>query len=1352
MSRILLNKEHVIDNVTLILQTKAFTTLDMVRDSKELTYKENYNAANEISFSIDKLVNGEKNLSWDIVTNFKVLYIPELKERFEIYVSKTEENSIVKEVTGTSLCEAELSNTNLYGIEVNTENDIVSDDYDENFPTIFYRELDVNLYNWNDPKYNGKYLNYTNDQKLKVLKRGSLLHRLLDKVPNYSIKYVQDSLKKLTDIKTFTIDDTNIYDELTGEISEEYGVIFKFDSMTRELSVYDLYNTCEDCGYRGDFNDKCPKCSSTKFSGQDGKDTTIFISSNNLAQEINLECDTSSVKNCFCIKGGDDNITEAVKNINPNGSGYIYHFRDDTYNDMPTELVTKLKAYNTEFENYQTSKAFSVDSKTLLNYNSVISYIKKYFTDSELFSISSPIIGYQNLMKYYYDIIDADLFIRTSMMPTVDIDGQSIDDAIGKLTKQNMSPIAVSSPSTLLKTNADNAVIAMAKVLINTALYDVDIDYSTYTKGNIGTWKGKIVLTSLEDETDTRHTDELTIQFNDDELTYVQQQIQRAMNKSDVNDAVDITNMKMDESVFKNRLHLYGVDSLELLSKEFDSCLNIILNSKATFESTVYNQMYSLYSKRKSFVDSELATRNIQASYIQDMYDYITKLISNTKSALNLQSYLGDDLWKIFCSYRREDKYQNDNYISDGLNNAELLERANELYNTATKELYKASSPQYSLTSTINNLLNMKEFTPLTDSFECGNWIRCEIDEEIYRLRLLSYEIDFENLGDISVEFSTVEKIYNGTTDIKSIMDSVSSVAGSYSNTTQQVKKTSDSANIVNDWVKDGFYATTQIINNPYSQDILINQSGIWCRQYDDISNQFQDCQLRIIGSGMYVTDNNWGSVKAAIGKYIYKDPITQEMKATMGVLAETIVGKFILGETLGIYNNNDSLTFDANGLKITNGINTFTVNPNDNSGLLKISKGNEDIFYVDNNGNLNMTGIIKSTSFRGGSIGIGGSNNDNFVVNSNGNIVSKGSMSLANGGITYDVTNGLNVIGKVTATSGTFTGIINANGGTFSNIITCTGTISGGSISGSTISGGSINIGNNVFSVDINGKLKASNASIVGNITATSIKAKGSYYIYDTDFDSANKILSYTSDNTSDTKYNIGRLSKNGYSDNLNYISFEDMSQDRSIIFHTEYVNLGKYCTISNFDVSNNTIFNDDGIIYLDTDTIGTVLSKDDIAFRPLSKCADSLKLGTASNKFGQIYSSNSAISTSDKNFKKDITPLDEKYLQLFLLLQPVSYLFKNGTSGRTHIGFISQDVEEAMIKCGISDLEFAGFCKDVKKKYTTDENGDEIESDDLDENGNVQYIYSLRYEEFIGLITKAVQVLWNKMEELKS
>lgn len=75
MSRILLNKDGTMDTVTLILQTKAFETLNTIRGAKELTYKENYNAANETSFTIDKFIDGNKNLSWDIVTNFKVLYI-----------------------------------------------------------------------------------------------------------------------------------------------------------------------------------------------------------------------------------------------------------------------------------------------------------------------------------------------------------------------------------------------------------------------------------------------------------------------------------------------------------------------------------------------------------------------------------------------------------------------------------------------------------------------------------------------------------------------------------------------------------------------------------------------------------------------------------------------------------------------------------------------------------------------------------------------------------------------------------------------------------------------------------------------------------------------------------------------------------------------------------------------------------------------------------------------------------------------------------------------------------------------------------------------------------------------------
>ena len=89
---------------------------------------------------------------------------------------------------------------------------------------------------------------------------------------------------------------------------------------------------------------------------------------------------------------------------------------------------------------------------------------------------------------------------------------------------------------------------------------------------------------------------------------------------------------------------------------------------------------------------------------------------------------------------------------------------------------------------------------------------------------------------------------------------------------------------------------------------------------------------------------------------------------------------------------------------------------------------------------------------------------------------------------------------------------------------------------------------------------------------------------------------------------------------------------------------------------------------------------------------------------------------------------------------------MFNNGD--RVHIGAISQDVEESMKSLKISDIEFAGFCKDVKKKSHIDENGKCIEIVDLDENGNEQYNYGLRYGEFIMLNTHMIQKAYKKIE----
>ncbi len=143
---------------------------------------------------------------------------------------------------------------------------------------------------------------------------------------------------------------------------------------------------------------------------------------------------------------------------------------------------------------------------------------------------------------------------------------------------------------------------------------------------------------------------------------------------------------------------------------------------------------------------------------------------------------------------------------------------------------------------------------------------------------------------------------------------------------------------------------------------------------------------------------------------------------------------------------------------------------------------------------------------------------------------------------------------------------------------------------------------------------------------------------------------------------------------------------------------------------------------------------------------------LGEAGREWKQIYSNNAVISTSDRNQKKDIKNLDDKWINFFMLLQPKSYIFKYGESGRTHVGFISQDVEIALEQCGLTAFDFAGFCKDQMTEHKAEgivhnANAETCKEHKMfDEDGNPVYIYSLRYEEFIALNTMMIQKLYTK------
>lgn len=826
---------------------------------------------NECSFKVYKEVNGIATPLWDQIKDLKVIYIPEYNEYFQISIDKTQTNETVKTITGSNLGIAELSQTMLYDIEINTEDDIARDAYKMAY---IYDPTDIS---------------------------SSLLGRVLSKAPHYKIKHVDASLCKL--VRSFSISDKSIYDFLTGDLADELNCLVWVDSYDRSISLYDLDNSCPKCNHRAENETVCSECGATMTSGY-GEYFTVPVSNDNLSDSISVTTKDDEVKNTFRIQGGDDVINAAIRAVNPNGTEYINRFATFQTEDMSDELIDKINSYQKLYE-----------------------------------SKKKP---YKEIMNGLYNTIDQILYLTSSMMPSPETDDTDANKELAKLTADNLGMIAVQNLRVAGVTTVNNAVKSMADIYMS-AGYKVEIASSTY---NNQVWNGRFKVTSIDDENDTTtNGSDITLLITDDYETFITQKIQKILNKQDMSDEeYDWTK--------------YGLNRLSSFSDAYQSCIDMLIDSGVGDPNhEFYTSIYLVYYNKKLEVDKEIQVREAQIKEQEDKEAEYEKQRDSIQSELNFERYLGKDLYSEYCLYRREDTYQNDNYISDGLSNSEILSKAEELLEVAQKEIVKASELQVDLSTDVGNIWTIDEFKDVLDQWKCGNWIRVICDNDIYKLRLLNYTIKDSDFSKISCDFSSVLKVSDGISDIKSVLDSAKSMAGSYESVKRQAKNAQETGKTVSEWVEHGMNATAVAIRDSDSQSITYDNHGLLARTYDDITGEYEPEQLKVVNNTLAITDDNWKTVKAAIGKIHYEDPKHQgNMLSAYGVLGETIIGKLLLGEALGIYNDGGSLKFDKNGLSISNGTNSFVVNPNEET-LLSLSNNNGKILWVDTKGGLHLRG-----------------------------------------------------------------------------------------------------------------------------------------------------------------------------------------------------------------------------------------------------------------------------------------------------------------------------------------------------------------------------------------------------------
>lgn len=947
--------------------------------------------ASDFQITVHKVNDNNTCGFWDEIKDLQIINWVGFK-RFVIDIDLNESTEIIKHINCISLEADELSQATLRNFHVNDEEAMTTLDPDNKFkPTMLYVK--------GDPE-----------------------HSLLDRILKAKTKHWQvnpDGVDKYFNVngkiyraanlqREFTVDGQTPYDFLEGDVSKECGCTFIYDTYNRMVNCYNT-NECvfdtttmevvDDIFYDLDIHtfykyedgNKVYVTGNYEYLPGIGDDTTIMLTSTRLSEDVTVDSDKDSIKNCFYVTGGDDIITNYVAASNASGTNYIYNF-DYQYDLMSDGLVEKIKDYQEfykEKENtfnkvggvfvYDSTVYYDNTSKCYKDGNANIIVDDNIRKVNGRICVLSPYSYYENGTCYnedgtiittthtyeepglyikYCQAVDRLAYWEHNKFPNMTVENTTATAELAKLkTYLQNNPIIITnacntnsfSHVTLLIENICNVVVDN-RYTVKTDKYAASCDKINNDQGfTQGHWTGNITITRDTDETDFAEEQSLSVlvkksQNSTEDIDYCNQKIKIALAKMDASELPLTYNMSTedDDNELRALFSEYNLQSLKAFRESFSSCNDVLADLKTQMLSTdderqeylsaAFDKAFEIYENRKNIcieysgTSSTESTSDITVVGITEVIvnkwqaevDRLSNEIVEFQQTLNIEEYLGD-YYTEFLSFVREDEYNNGNYNSNNLGDADILYWANELRKVATAELKKASKIHYTISGTINNIFNIDQLSTIKDNFCLFNYVRYIVDDKVYKLRLLGISGNEDSLDKISITFGDVVSCSdNPAQEEQDKLNAAASMSTSYNSTTFQARQGSSAYNSVGKMKTEGLNSAEYIIKNS-NAEIIHDDHGSLYKTMDD-TNVFAENQLRITPAGMYLTDDAWKTTGMAVGTVIMTNPTTGLKQKYFGTIADYIYGNLIAGNGLEIANADGSVKIDGSGIELDGG------------------------------------------------------------------------------------------------------------------------------------------------------------------------------------------------------------------------------------------------------------------------------------------------------------------------------------------------------------------------------------------------------------------------------------------------
>lgn len=353
-----------------------------------------------------------------------------------------------------------------------------------------------------------------------------------------------------------------------------------------------------------------------------------------------------------------------------------------------------------------------------------------------------------------------------------------------------------------------------------------------------------------------------------------------------------------------------------------------------------------------STAESQLSTYKTNQTNKQNQITQKQNELSTIQTKLSPANYFGD-LYYNFLSYVYENEYTNDNItVTDSMTYEERINEIQTLYDAAKDVLLqKVNIPNEYSVDTKGFVFN-KKFINHTHGLEVGSLIGAETeglnDGKIEYFPVLEFEVNYEDKS-VKITFGNKFNSARAKDLFADLMHNVSSTGKILDYIAAKKADTSEISDMQK-FINSTLDLSKNAILSANGQTVEITDSGYHGRRLLPDGSLDKE-ELAVINNTIAFTRDNWNTCSLALGKLTLPNG-----NNVYGIIAEALIGTLVMGEKLYISNAQNTFTIDENGLTITNGTNTFVVNPNDDK-LLRLFKEDKDIFYVDKNGLLHLSG-----------------------------------------------------------------------------------------------------------------------------------------------------------------------------------------------------------------------------------------------------------------------------------------------------------------------------------------------------------------------------------------------------------